>query len=138
MATKVQMGSGFLCNLKKEDLGHFGPEVSFARALKKAGYNPAIFKYCMGATGLARDWKAPGKGGIYDSMIKELGPAIQKLKSSGYEVRICGFIWIQGESDGDSDENANAYFANLKCMIDDLRIVVLKEPNLNIILGVDE
>ena len=33
--------------------GHFGPEVSFSRELKKAGYNPAIFKYCLGGTGLA-------------------------------------------------------------------------------------
>ena len=25
--------------------GHFGPEVTFGRMLKEAGYNPAIFKY---------------------------------------------------------------------------------------------
>ena len=30
--------------------GHFGLEVSFSRALKKAGFNPGIFKYCLGAT----------------------------------------------------------------------------------------
>ena len=55
--------------------GHFGPEVSFARELKKAGYNPAIFKYTKGATGLARDWKALGEGGIYDRMTGDLKSA---------------------------------------------------------------
>ena len=119
-------------------LGHFGPEVSFARELKKAGYNPAIFKYCLGATGLARDWKAPGGGGIYDQMIKDLLPAIQKLKDKGYSVNIRGFIWIQGESDGDSDVNASAYYENLKRLIDNLRNTVLNKPDLKIILGVDE
>ncbi len=49
--------------------GHFGPEVSFSRELKKAGYNPAIFKYCLGGTGLARDWKTPGEGGFYDNLV---------------------------------------------------------------------
>lgn len=60
--------------------GHFGPELSFSRELKKAGYNPAIFKYTKGATGLARDWKAPGEGGIYDRMTKDLKLAIEKLE----------------------------------------------------------
>jgi hypothetical protein len=119
-------------------LGHFGPEVSFARELKKAGYNPAIFKYCLGATGLARDWKAPGNGGIYDKMIVELDTAIQKLKDLGYKINLRGFVWIQGESDGDSQENASAYYANLKYLIDHLRMEVLKKPDLKIMLGVDE
>ena len=119
-------------------LGHFGPEVSFARELKKAGYHPAIFKYCLGATGLARDWKAPGAGGIYDNMIKDLRTAIQKLKNKGFKVNICGFIWIQGESDGANDDYASHYYANLKRLIDNLRFEVLNKPNLKIILGVDE
>ncbi len=65
-------------------LGHFGPEVSFARELKKSVYNPAIFKYCLGATGLARDWKGPGEGGIYDHMVNDLKPA--KLKEDGTDL----------------------------------------------------
>ena len=118
--------------------GHFGPEVSFARELKKAGCNPAIFKYCLGATGLARDWKAPGDGGIYDHMVKDLDPAIQKLKGKGYKVNIRGFIWIQGESDAGDENAATNYQVNLLQLIDDLRTNVLQSPNLKIILGVDE
>ncbi|MBD0831624.1 sialate O-acetylesterase [Aestuariibaculum sediminum] len=118
--------------------GHFGPEVSFSRDLKKAGYNPAIFKYTRGATGLARDWKSPGQGGIYDHMVTDLKKAIKDLKDKGNSITIRGFIWIQGESDGDSNDNANAYKANLRRLIEDLRSEVVKNPKLKVILGVDE
>ncbi|WP_430971631.1 sialate O-acetylesterase [Sunxiuqinia rutila] len=118
--------------------GHFGPEVSCAREFKKAGYNPAIFKYTKGATGLARDWKAPGEGGIYDSMVKDLKPAIQQLKDLGYKVNIRGFIWIQGESDAGDERAARDYYRNLKELIHDLRNTVLHTPELKVILGVDE
>ena len=118
--------------------GHFGPEVSFSRKLKKAGYNPAIFKYTFGGTGLAKHWKAPNKGGLYDSMVQNLTAATQKLTNMGYRINIRGFIWIQGESDGINDEAASAYQENLIIMINHLRNKVLDEPNLNIILGVDE
>ncbi|WP_373496938.1 sialate O-acetylesterase [Aquiflexum sp.] len=118
--------------------GHFGPEVSFARELKKAGYNPAIFKYTLGGTGLARDWKAPGKGGIYDSMVVNLRPSIQKLKEIGYSVNIRGFIWIQGETDAGDEKSANDYEHNLRTLLNHLRSEVLQTEGLKVILGVDE
>jgi endonuclease/exonuclease/phosphatase family metal-dependent hydrolase len=118
--------------------GHFGPEVSFGRELKKAGYNPAIFKYTKGATGLASDWKAPGEAGIYDRMTGDLKFAIQKLEEQGFKVTVRGFIWIQGETDAGDEQTANAYYHNLKLLINDLRNNLLHIPNLNIILGVDE
>ncbi|MGC9355823.1 MAG: sialate O-acetylesterase, partial [Mariniphaga sp.] len=118
--------------------GHFGPEVSFARELKKAGYNPAIFKYTKGATGLARDWKLPGEAGIYDSMVKDLKVAINELEKKGIEVNPQAFIWIQGESDAGNEKTANNYYQNLKQLINDLQNNVLHKPNLKIILGVDE
>ncbi|PHN02379.1 sialate O-acetylesterase [Flavilitoribacter nigricans] len=118
--------------------GHFGPEVSFSRELKRAGYHPAIFKYCLGATGLARDWKAPGAGGIYDHMVEDLQTAIAALKQKGYRVQVRGFIWIQGESDAGDEAAANAYGSNLQKMIDHLRTQVLHRQDLKILLGVDE
>lgn len=118
--------------------GHFGPEVSFARELKKHGFNPAIFKYTKGATGLARDWKAPGEGGMYDQMAEDLKSAIEKLEAQGYEVDVRGLIWIQGESDaGDNDASAN-YYQYLKRLIEHLRTDLLNQPNLKFVLGVDE
>jgi lysophospholipase L1-like esterase len=118
--------------------GHFGPEVSFARELKKAGYNPAIFKYTKGATGLARDWKAPGEGGIYDFMVNDLKTAINELEKQGFELELRGFIWIQGETDAGDEQTAKEYYHNLKQLINDLRKNVLHKPSLKIILGVDE
>jgi hypothetical protein len=118
--------------------GHFGPEVSFSRELKRAGYNPAIFKYTKGATGLARDWKAPGEGGIYDSMVNDLKAAINELEKHGFEVTLHAFIWIQGESDAGDEEAAKNYYRNLKLLVNDLRNNVLHKPDLKIILGVDE
>lgn len=118
--------------------GHFGPEVSFCRELKKAGYKPAVFKYTKGGTGLARDWKAPGEGGIYDRMVIDLKGAINALKKQGYLVELHGFIWIQGETDAGDEKAAKDYYQNLKRLINDLRDNVLHDPKLKIILGVDE
>lgn len=118
--------------------GHFGPEVRFARELKKVGYNPAIFKYTKGATGLARDWKSSGEGGIYDRMIEDLKSAIKLLEEENFKVNVRGFIWIQGETDAGNENTAKEYQANLREMIHDLRRNVINESNLKIILGVDE
>nr|MBI1229546.1 SGNH/GDSL hydrolase family protein [Cytophagales bacterium] len=118
--------------------GHFGPEVSFGRELKEAGYNPAVFKYTKGATGLARDWKAPGERGIYDRMTEDLNAAIKQLEGDGYRVTVRGFIWIQGESDAGEDGTANEFYSNLKTIIQDLRRNVVNVPDLKVILGVDE
>jgi len=79
--------------------GHFGPEVSFGRELKKASYNPAIFKYTKGATGLARDGKALVEDGIYDNLVRDFKSAIKKLEKQGFKIILSGFIWIQGETD---------------------------------------
>ena len=118
--------------------GHFGPEVTFSRELKKAGYNPAIFKFCLGGSNLYGNWRAPGKGGFYDDMVNALNVAIQELKNQGHSVNIKGFIWIQGEGDGNNTANANAYEARLLTLINDLRDNVVNNNMLTIILGVDE
>ena len=118
--------------------GHFGLEVTFARSLKQAGYNPAIFKYTLGATSIAKNWKGPGDGGMYDQMVKEFQKAVSLLKEQGNKVNVRAFIWIQGESDGESAEMANAYKERLKLLIDDLRNKVIQDTKLMVVLGVDE
>ncbi len=118
--------------------GHFGLEVTFARSLRKVGYNPAIFKYSLGGTSLAGDWKGPGDGKMYDQMIKEFDKALLLLRNQGHKVKIRGFIWIQGESDADTPSMANAYKGRLNTLIDDIRRNVAKNPQLAVILGVDE
>ena len=118
--------------------GHFGPEVTFARSLKMAGYNPVIFKYSRGSSSLRTDWKGPGDGRMYDQMVKEFGSALALLKKKGHHVNIRGLIWIQGESDAQTLERAKAYKGRLKTLIDDLRKNVTQKPDLLVVLGVDE
>ena len=118
--------------------GHFGPEVTFARKLKKSGFNPAIFKYSDGGTSLGGDWKAPGSGGMYDAMVTEFKKAVDLLKSQGHNVIFRGLVWIQGESDGEYTVLRDAYEDNLKILINDFRNNVIEVDSLPVILGVDE
>jgi len=118
--------------------GHFGLEVTFARALKKAGYHPAVFKYSLGSTSLADNWGGPGDGKMYDQMKVELQKAVSRLQRDGHVVKFRGFIWIQGESDAKTPEMALAYKQRLETLLSDLRTNATKEPQLKVILGVDE
>ncbi len=118
--------------------GHFGPEITFARALKGAGFNPAIFKCSLGSTGLSRDWRAPGEGGLYDKMIVEFRSAIAQLEKEGCAVKVRAFVWVQGESDAETDDLAADYQRRLRLLIVDVRENVARNSALPIILGVDE
>lgn len=118
--------------------GHFGPEVTFARQLKRSGLNPAIFKYSFGSSNIRDVWRAPNKGGLYDRMVKQLQHAIERLTSQGHKVNIKAFVWIQGESDADTDKLAKAYYYNLLTMLTHFRRNVVKIPKLPILLGIDE
>ncbi len=119
--------------------GHFGPEVSFSRALfKNKHLKPAIFKYSSGGTSLKNDWKTSGKGGLYDDMITNLKKAITTLEMQGHKVTPRAIVWIQGESDADNETLASEYYWHLKRMLTHLRNNVLHKPNLPVILSVDE
>ena len=118
--------------------GHFGPEVSFARALRNAGLQPAVFKCALGSTSIANNWKAPGAGGMYDLMTGEYRAAVRQLTGRGVRVRHRAFVWIQGESDGETVSMAKAYEAGLRMLLEDVRTAMTGEPRLPFILGVDE
>ena len=118
--------------------GHFGPEVSFARAIKNAQMNPAIFKYSSGSSSIKLQWKAPGHRGQYDDMVLQLKQAIHQLESQGHTVVPQAFIWIQGESDANSTQLAQEYYWHLKKLLVHLRNNVLRQPDLPVILSVDE
>ena len=118
--------------------GHFGPEVSFARALLGANMDPAVFKYSSGGSSIKNDWKAPGQNGLYDDMVRNIYKAIHELRNQGHTVVPRAFVWIQGESDADSPQLANEYYWRLKNLLMHLRATVLKVPDLPVILSVDE
>jgi hypothetical protein len=118
--------------------GHFGPEITFTRNLRFAGYNPAVFKYSLGYTSLAADWKAPGGNGMYDGMVAELKKAVAQLVKEGHTVRFRALVWIQGESDAETKELSAAYGKRLESLISDFRTNVAKDPEMLFILGLDE
>ena len=118
--------------------GHFGPEVTFARALKRSRMNPVIFKYSSGSSSIKMQWKDPGQHGQYDDMVKHLKLAIQQLKNQGHSVVPRAFVWIQGESDANNQQLAQEYYWHLKKMLIHLRNNVLRKPSLPVILSVDE
>jgi hypothetical protein len=118
--------------------GHFGPEVTLARLLVIDGCNVAVFKYSLGSTSLAGNWKVPGQNGMYDQMTAELKKSVTLLQEQGHKVSFKAFIWIQGESDAQTKELADGYGDRLKLLIDDFRNNVAKDITLPVILGVDE
>lgn len=118
--------------------GHFGLEVSFARGLVQTGNRPYIFKYSAGSTSLAKNWLAPGQHGLYDDMVAELQKAIWLQEKAGNKVKIRALIWIQGESDAETNEMAKEYRNRLSKLLSDFRERVAKNPRLPVVLGVDE
>ncbi len=118
--------------------GHFGLEVTFARALKSAGHNVAVFKFTRSNTTLAKSWRRPGKGGMYDDMVKAYRIARGRLEAEGHTVLVRAFVWVQGESDAANPAIAKTYESNLKALIGDVRTNVAGDPKLPVILGIDE
>jgi hypothetical protein len=118
--------------------GHFGPEVTFARELKKKGVDVAVFKYSLGATSIAKNWLLPGEKGLYDAMVAALESAVKQLKARDVEVTFGGFVWIQGESDAQTPQMASEYQKKLEIIIKDLRGRVTNTPEMPVILSVDE
>jgi len=117
--------------------GYFGPEVTFGRALLAAGGRPAIFKFTGPSKSIAKDWKGPGDGGMYDEMCRSLGDALKLLEKNHKKYKIVSFTWIQGESDAETDDMSSHYEERLSLLLEDFRKFV-NEPELVILLGVDE
>lgn len=115
--------------------GHFGPEVSFARQQPQPA---AFFKFSLGGTGLALDWKGPGEGGLYDQFCLEYKRAVGLLAQQGQAPDPQVLIWIQGESDAETPALAGQYQPRLQRLIDDFRQNQVGDSQLPVILGLDE
>ena len=117
------------------EAGHFGPEVSFARQQPQPA---AFFKFSLGGTGLALDWKGPGEGGLYDKFCREYKRAVNLLTQKGQVPDPQVLVWIQGENDADTPVLAAQYQDRLERLIDDFRQNQVGDSQLPIILGLDE
>ncbi len=116
--------------------GHFGPEVSLARAADAAGIpNVAVIKFAKGSTSLFKDWRPGDSSGLFETLSETLTQALDGLRKTGSTKTAC-FIWIQGESDAENEEMAAAYGRNLTQLIK----IVRKQlgGGIRIVVGLDE
>ncbi len=114
--------------------GKFGPEIAFSHLLarKFPDYTIAIVKTSAGGTKLWKHWLPEQP--MYSRFLKNMENALQQLKDSGVVTEVCGMLWMQGESDAETIEWANAYENNLKILFDDVRKQT-KKDDLPIVMG---
>lgn len=112
----------------------FGPEIAFSHLMAKKfpDYTIAIVKTSGGGTKLWKHW-LPGKP-MYERFLKNMDKAIGDLKERGVPYELCGMLWMQGESDAEFLEWANAYADNLRLLFKDVRKKTGKE-DLPIVMG---
>lgn len=112
----------------------FGPEIAFSHLLAKKypDYTIAVVKTSAGGTKLWKHWLP--EQGMYSRFLQNMENAMQQLSDSGVVCEIEGMLWMQGESDAETIEWANAYEENLKILFKDVRIQTKKE-NLPIVMG---
>lgn len=99
----------------------FGPEMAFAHRLAKTypNHTIAISKTAAGGTKLHTQW-TPGRG-MYQRFIRNFRNATTNLEEAGLTYEVAGMLWMQGESDSETVEMAEAYETNLKLLVADVR-----------------
>ena len=146
-------GIGFTSDGKKNKLtNRFGVELSFAHTLQALYPKDkiAIIKYARSGSSIALD--AAGKFGAwdpdyqdkagvnqYDHFLSTISNAINNSDIDGDGITDSlmpnGIIWMQGESDAaHSEKLANAYYGNLKRLMDLFRATMLID-DLPVVIG---
>ncbi len=104
---------------------HFGPEMAFAHRLVEArpGHQIAVIKMAQNGTNLGCAWHPDGCGYYLYQMLKNITLYwIEDLETSGIECRLAGFVWVQGEADSRAGWSSEAYYDNLRDLVETLRI----------------
>ncbi len=118
--------------------GVFGPEMTFARKLKKlAPYRIAIIKDAWGGTTLVNDWNPDGPVAgkkLYARLIKQIADRCKELTAKGVKYRFEAMMWHQGENDMFNREGIESYEKNLRNFIARVR-KDLKTPKLKFFVG---
>jgi hypothetical protein len=111
-------------------LGGFGPEVSFARRIKRRDLQVggikrelAVVKVAFSGTSVADDWDPMGegkRGACYRALVEELRSVQSLIAAEGKTINFRGLAWVQGESDA-NEKDAPKYAERLKAMFETLR-----------------
>jgi len=119
---------------------HFGPEISLGRRLHQALKKPkiAFVKFALGSTNLHTNWNPSNTnddGYFHRGFLPHYKKSVELLVEQGYTVKIKGFFWMQGESDGGGNSQVvSSYKQNLSDLIHHVRNLV-GEPELPVVLG---
>ena len=108
-----------------------GPEIGFGERMNELcpGKRIAFLKYSFRGTNLHTQWN-PGAnntdttnwGDQYTAFVNTINNGLAALRADGWEPKIEGMLWVQGEADAQSTvNNANAYGANLSHLIGRVR-----------------
>ncbi len=129
----------------------FGIELTFAREMKRLfpNENIALIKYSKGGTSI--HIKAAGDFGCWDpdftkgNGINQYNHFLETVKNACAvddidgdgerdELIPTGILWMQGESDGHDEMIANAYFGNLKRLMNLIR-AAFRTDDLPVVIG---
>lgn len=144
-------GKEFRSNGKENRLsGFFGPELTFAREMKRLNpeLNIALIKYTRSGSSIAvgashgGNWHPDyrGKNGLnqYDFAVQTIENALahEDIDGDGLRDRLipAGLLWMQGEGDALAPGPAEAYYLNLDNLIHHLRHS-LQAPTLPLVIG---
>ncbi len=112
----------------------FGPELGLAERLRARGVSGfGVLKYAWSSTGLADRWD-PARADLFLGFQVALADALAAFRAKGYQPRVAGLLWMQGESDALDQANAQAYRQNLGRFSSALRAVAA-DSYLPIVVG---
>ena len=117
--------------------GMVGPELVFARDVTgKTKKDIAVVKVAAGGTHLGGDWNPDDPSGfeMYPLLLGTVRAAMADLEQQGFEPRLKGFFWHQGENDMFEESYLKAYGENLANFMKRVRID-LEAPELPFYVG---
>lgn len=101
-----------------------GPEMMFGHVLSESlpQNNLAFMKIAYNGTNLSCSWDPDGCGlNLFQKMCELIDTWTEQLENMGWDVRFCGFIWVQGEGDCTAQWAAKRYEENLNQLISGVR-----------------
>lgn len=123
---------------------HIGPEFQFGHVVGAALDEPVLLiKTAWGGKSLFKDFRPPSAGGetgtYYKQMIEEVREALDKVESefpslAGRELKLSGFVWMQGWNDMFNEKARVDYELNLVHLIHDVR-AEFELPKLPVVIG---
>lgn len=113
-----------------ETAGNFGPEVGFVHEIAQAHPDKKylIIKYGYGGSGM-RDW-LPGVW-HYNTLMNHINGSLANLDE---DYELAGLVWMQGETDAFSPQEAGLYESRLTSFVQGLRNQ-LGAPDLPVMIG---